>query len=136
MLFIPERELPDILYTTLDKEADFDAYPHLQQYRVTIDVDGEWVSDIKKILLQFPSPRRQEERPLRTKAHVIVDEEPSASDMYASTSIPPSVESDTWSQGRRLYAEAMTQGHRSLFFNFLAECAQRYKPSRREIVEG
>lgn len=38
--FIPERELPDSFFTTLEKFTSFEEYPALERYRIKMDVEG------------------------------------------------------------------------------------------------
>jgi hypothetical protein len=125
--FLPEREIPDIFFSTLTIEESFER-PNFIKYRIRMDKDGEWVRRILQIIHDNPYPRQATPRPSRPttvlKALGAVQHEPES--IVTRTSMEQGLSDKKLTVGRGLYKESMTNGHRQFYSNIMLECAKRY----------
>ena len=62
--FLPERELPDLFYTTTDLHQSFERQ-EFNQYRIVMDRNLAWISRVGGIIDSNPRPRQAHPRPSR-----------------------------------------------------------------------
>ena len=115
--FIPERELPDEFFTSTEKEANFELYPHFQKYKIIMDEDGDWLQAVARVMKDNPHPRKKGDRPARPRHE---DQSPD----IATAEVMPSARSNVI-LGRAEYKEVLIQTHRRLFYRLMARCAER-----------
>ena len=70
--FVPEKQLPDTFYTSMDMYATLDCIPLHDHYRCAMDMDSNWVEHVYRIVQDTPHPRQasRPQRPLRTRSQV------------------------------------------------------------------
>ncbi|GAB7356119.1 hypothetical protein MBLNU459_g6719t1 [Dothideomycetes sp. NU459] len=113
-LFIPERELPDVFYSSLEKDMSFEGIH--KRYRVHMDEEGRWVFRVKQIIETCPHPRKPGDRPARAP-YKTADATSAVTRLGA-----PTVKK---AHGYRDFAQLMTTGQRQFFSQAMEYFAAR-----------
>jgi hypothetical protein len=66
-LFIPEKNLPDRLFSTHDTRVDLHG---LSKWLINLDRDGHWVDQVVTTIRENPMPRTPISRPSRTTSQI------------------------------------------------------------------
>jgi hypothetical protein len=116
--FIPECELPDSFYQTLEREVSFEI-PNLQRFRFRMDGAGGWVQKMLAIIEAYPNPRSITPRPLRQVKDV--------RSLPAQESPPqaPLDSADHAVHSRQRYSSVVANSCQRFYREILTLCAKR-----------
>ncbi|KAG9521367.1 hypothetical protein KCV07_g3780, partial [Aureobasidium melanogenum] len=73
-LFLPEHVIPDSFYVSSETELSLDR-PEFLPYRIHMDEDGEWVTQMHRIVQQEDRPQKPGQRPLRSDVSTMEKEQ-------------------------------------------------------------
>ena len=115
--FLPESVLPDEFFLTTEKETSF-ARLEFAPYRISKDDDGDWVDQVRSIIIANRLPRRPGERPMRLEAPA--NEVASTEGQTLPLIIP-----DVQPKGPREYQHQLTQSLNRFYDMAMSVCAAR-----------
>ncbi|KAK5722362.1 hypothetical protein LTR15_005592 [Elasticomyces elasticus] len=113
-LCIPECALPDSLYTSVDRHADFQEFQ--EEFYIPMRNDNCWVRNIHDLLLRYPQPRRAGRRPVRHMPATVPE-----LDVLAKTE--SSARPAALNHGRNLYSVALNQSQQRFYAEIMKQCA-------------
>ncbi|KAK5742333.1 hypothetical protein LTR17_003345 [Elasticomyces elasticus] len=119
--FIPECELPDYLYTTLDKEADFSEFR--SHFYFSMTEDPQWIRSVLDIVRRYPQPRREGHRPIRQLSSSL-QTKPDGLSLDSEDTAGPSIDRNTLAHGRHTYSTVLNKCQQQFYKQIMQQFAR------------
>lgn len=134
-MLLPESVLPDEFYTTSSDYVSFER-DEFRPYRIHLDHEGQWVSQVRDILAAIEHPRRRglrPERQLNASKPAALDKanDDKACEVGSSghKHLAEQAKADMSPRGSQLYVDVTKRGQHKFFYSMLSACAARYVSS-------